>query len=214
MGRPIKKKYFGDTLPAQTGGEGVASITIANSGTGYATTATLVFPSPQIAGGITATGLITVAGGNITSVTLTNSGGGYLSVPTPTITGPVTVAATLTVTLTSLFNAIALSAWVPGDTQARPLGDIVKQRGSHKYLVRTAGGQGLCYLATTSTLASGQLNIVATDANGSTYYVKKLTARKALLVQSTASGSFLFSNNGIAAWGYSTGTGIVSIANN
>jgi hypothetical protein len=213
MGRPISRKYLGNTKLPQVGGESILSIVVANSGTGYTSTATLVFPSPQLTGGVTATGILTIAGGNITSVQLTSAGGGYLSTPVPTVTAPGS-GATFTVGLSSVINAIKFNAWVIGDTQARASGDIVRQRGSHRYLVKTSGGQGICNLATTSTLTAGQLSIGATDTNGSTYYVAKLTARKALLVQSTASGSFLFDNNSIAKWGYTAGTGIVSIANN
>jgi hypothetical protein len=56
--------------------------------------------------------------------------------------------------------------------------------------------------------------MVATDTNGSTYYVKKLTARRAILVQTTASTSFLFNDNQAAGWTLgSASTGTVSIAN-
>jgi hypothetical protein len=59
------------------------------------------------------------------------------------------------------------------------------------------------------------MNIVATDWNGSTYWVRKLTARRAILVQDTVSGSFLISNGASTGWtlGSSTGT-IVTLANN
>jgi hypothetical protein len=59
------------------------------------------------------------------------------------------------------------------------------------------------------------MNIVATDWNGSTYWVRKLTSRRAVLVQSTASGSFLITNGASTGWtlGSSTGT-IVTIGNN
>jgi hypothetical protein len=56
------------------------------------------------------------------------------------------------------------------------------------------------------------MNIVATDTNGSTYFVKKLTARRAVIVQSTASGSFVFDNNDSVGWTLgSASTGVVGI---
>jgi hypothetical protein len=59
------------------------------------------------------------------------------------------------------------------------------------------------------------MNIVATDVNGSTYYVRKLTARRAVLVQDTVSGSFAFANNSAAGWTLGAASaGVVSIANN
>ena len=66
MGRPIKKKFFGNLItPYQnhaTGGktgvgaEGVSSVTVTNSGTNYSQGVTISFAAPDIAGGITATG--------------------------------------------------------------------------------------------------------------------------------------------------------------
>ena len=58
------------------------------------------------------------------------------------------------------------------------------------------------------------MNLVATDWNGSTYYVTKLTAHKAVLTQSTATGSFLIANGHATGWtlGSATGT-VVTIAN-
>jgi hypothetical protein len=44
------------------------------------------------------------------------------------------------------------------------------------------------------------MNILATDGNGSTYWVKKLTARRAVVVQSTASGSFVFNSGASVGW--------------
>jgi hypothetical protein len=58
------------------------------------------------------------------------------------------------------------------------------------------------------------MNIVATDWNGSTYWVKKLTARRAVLVQSTASTAFLIADGASAGWSLAAATGtVVTIAN-
>ena len=123
-----------------------------------------------------------------------------------------------TITMTSSRqNGIKFNSYIPaaaGGTAAVAGGDIVKQEGSHAYLVKNSEGTGICRLVTTSALSAGQMNLVATDANGSTYYVKKLTAHKAVLVQSTASGSFLVADNGVSAWTLgSAASGVVSIAN-
>ena len=59
------------------------------------------------------------------------------------------------------------------------------------------------------------MNIIASDTNGSTYFVKKLTARRAVLTQSTASGSFVFADGAAAGWTLgAAASGIVSVANN
>ena len=64
-------------------------------------------------------------------------------------------------------------------------------------------------LTATSTLIPGTMNIVATDWNGSTYYVKKLTARKAVLVQSTVSTSFLVGDGVATGWTLGSATGTI-----
>ena len=92
MGRPIKKKFFGNLItPKQnhaTGGktgvgaEGIASIAITNTATnsGYSTTTqvTWVASAPQITGGVPASGTAVVwyAGGTgrIQSLNVVNSG--------------------------------------------------------------------------------------------------------------------------------------------
>lgn len=221
MGRPIKKKFFANTNVAITGegvgGESVATIAKNNTGTLYTTSTTisLTFTAPQIAGGQTATGNVTTnALGNVATVTLTDGGSGYTSTPTATVTGGTTgTVATFTYTMTSnRQNGLNASAYITGGSQR--IADIVKQESSHRYLVRTADGLGQCKLVAASTLAAGQMNLVATDTNGSTYYVTKLTARRAVITQSTASGSFVFANNASVGWNItSPATGIVTIAN-
>jgi hypothetical protein len=222
MGRPIKKKFFGNTNAKITGegvgGEAVATIAKNNTGTDYSTSTTisLTFTAPQIAGGQTASGSVTTNElGNVSTVTLTDGGSGYTSAPTAIVTGGTTgTTATFTVALsTTLQNAISGNAYVAGGS-AKSF-DIIKQEASKRYLVRTADGTDQCKLVTTSTLAAGEMNIVATDWNGSTYWVRKLTARRAILVQDTVSGSFLISNGASTGWtlGSSTGT-IVTLANN
>lgn len=222
MGRPIKKKFFGNTNTGVTGqgvgGEAVATIVTSNTGTSYTTSTTisLTFTAPQIPGGAAATGNATTnALGNVATVTLTDGGSGYTSTPTAIVTGGTTgTTATFVVSLTSsLQNAIAGQAFITGGS-AKAF-DIIKQEASKRYLVKTADGQAQCRLVTTSTLAASQMNIVATDANGSTYYVRKLTARRAVLVQDTVSGSFQYANNSAAGWTLgSASAGVVTLANN
>lgn len=222
MGRPIKKKFFANTnrsLDGEgVGGEGVLTIAKNNTGTAYTTSTTisLTFTAPQLAGGQTATGNVTTNNlGNVATVTLTDGGSGYTSTPTATVTGGTTgTTATFTIVMsTNRQNGIAGNAYLTGGSSK--VFDIVKQEASKRYLVRTADGTGQCKLVTTSTLAAGQMNIVATDWNGSTYWVKKLTARRAILVQDTVNGSFLVADGASTGWtlGSSTGT-IVTIASN
>jgi hypothetical protein len=107
-------------------------------------------------------------------------------------------------------GALHIFAFLPNGTGVSTA-NIWKQEGSRSYLVENNDGTGRCKLVSTSTLTAGQMNLVATDANGSTYYVKKLTAYRASLVQSTMTRSFLFSNGSVARWTTAT---VVTTASN
>lgn len=126
------------------------------------------------------------------------------------------------VAITSLtntrINAIRSTAFIPasdGGTAAREA-DIVKQESSRRYLVETAEGIGQCRLVAVAnaSLVAGQMNILATDTLGSTYYVTKLTARRATLSTATNNGGFEYASGDVAGWtlGAAT-TGTVSISN-
>ena len=109
-------------------------------------------------------------------------------------------------------NAIAFISYLTTGSSHVANGDIIKQEGSKRYLVQNAQGQGQCNLVSTAALAAGQMNIIATDANGSTYFVKKLTARKAVVVQSTQSTAFLVGDGVSTGWTLDAASGtIVSI---
>lgn len=214
MGRPIKSKYFGTQKGQGVGGEGVELVTIGTNPESTLTV-TVVFSAPDLAGGTAAAGSAVKTGNTVTSVTVTTAGSGYLSAPTVTFTGTsMDVVGTATATLTtSVLDVIACTAYVPGGSSA-VTGDIQEQVASKKYRVVTAQGTGACKLVTTSTLAEGQMFLGATDSNGSTYFVKKLTARRAVLVQRVVNGSFEFATNEAAGWTLdSAATGVVVIDN-
>jgi hypothetical protein len=225
MGRPIKKKFFGNTNIAITGegvgGEAVATIAKNNTGTFYAlsTSLSLTFTAPNIPGGETASGSVTTnALGNVETVTLLNGGSGYTSTPTATVTGGTTgTVATFTYTLTTNNqNAINVTAYLlakDGGVSAKNA-DILKQEASQRYLVRTADGVGQCKLVASNSPGAGQMRILATDQYGSTYWVTKLTARRAILTQRTMSGQYEFANTARAGWTLgSASTGVVTLTN-
>jgi hypothetical protein len=92
-----------------SGGDTVDSATVTAGGTGYvASTTSVSFGTPP-AGGITATGTVTVAGGVVTGITITNPGQGYTSVPLVTIVGAGTGATATSVVSTIKTNAA--TAW-------------------------------------------------------------------------------------------------------
>lgn len=225
MGRPIKEKFFGNTNSPYSnqavggatgvGGEGVASITLSTSSLTVSTgTVTVLFSAPQIPGGVTAAGTPVKTGNTVTSVTINTAGSGYTSAPTVVFAATVGSTGTGVAVLTNTqYNAIRGLAFVPGGSAK--LFDIRKQEGSKRYLVNTADGRAICKLVASPTIASGEMNIIAADTNGSTYFVKKLTARRAVLVQSTATGSFLFADGSTAGWTLGAASlGVVSVSNN
>lgn len=291
MGRPIKKKFFGNLSSPPVGGESISAITVISSGTAYSQGATAVITNPQIPGGIAATVSAGVNNGGVTVVNLLTTGSGYTSTATVTITtasgvtkvasgalgtSTITVANTsgifvgMTITgdsglgagdapkvvsigsnsvvasavndgtftsvtlafrdlgtgfvgITSLTNSnqnsIAASAFIPATDggSAALLADIVKQEASRRYLVRTSEGIGQVRLTpvATASLTAGQMNIIATDVNGSTYYVNKLTARRAYINTATDNGGFEYVDGTSAGWSLNAATtGTLSLANN
>lgn len=198
MGRPIHKKYFGNRNEGGIGGEGVASVAVVNTGSFHVSTATAVVSAPQLPGGITASVSLTVASGFITAVAVTNSGSGYTQAPTLTVSPATTgTTATFTVSLTDTNeNGISVSAWVPGDSQARTA-DAVKQVSSTRYRVATSAGTGVCQLVPYAPAAGGQMNIIAEDSDGGTYFVTKLTSRRATVVADTGTQ---FDNDTSVGW--------------
>lgn len=216
MGRPIKKKFFGNLGAQGLGGEGVVSVTVTDGGADLTGTNTVFFSAPQLPGGETATGSVVLSVDNtVTSVTILTAGSGYTSAPTVVFVGTEGTTATGTTTLTtSVQNALAAYAFVDGGSSA-VLSDIVKQESSKRYLVKTAQGQSQCRLvaASTGALTEGQMNLLATDTLGSTYYVTKLTAKRAVLTTATDNGGFEFADGSAAGWTLgSATTGTVSIA--
>ena len=206
MGRPLNKKYFANTNyqdfgTANVGGESVASVT-APAGTladlvdGTYTIPAASIGAPDIAGGAKPVLSVTVTDVTTYTVTVVSAGSGYTSAPTITFdgsvaggTGSATPVATLTATGTARQNGIAAYAMtVPAGNNL--LGDIIKQVSGRRYKVRTSEGVAVCKLVTDGVAnAVGEMTITATDANGNTYYVSKLTGRKAVLVRLTDDGS-------------------------
>jgi hypothetical protein len=229
MGRPISKKFFGNTnLPSYgseqqgsgVGGEGIATIARNNTGTLYTTSTTIVgtMTAPQIKGGVAATvSLTTNAVGNIASVTLLTAGSGYTSAPTALVTPTTTgTNASFTVVLTSTRqNAIAFTSYLTTGSSAVTAGDIIKQESSRRYLVQNSQGRGRVKLVATDTLTAGTMKIIATDGAGSTFFVKKLTANKVTLTVRTGTSTAVVTG-GTAGWtlGAATGTNQVTLGNN
>jgi hypothetical protein len=163
------------------------------------------------------TGLVNVSATNAdtinTTVTFTDAGASF--------------ASSTALTAATYENAIAFTSFLlakDGGANAVAGGDIHKQESSRRYLVENSEGIGQVKLVATDALAAGEMNIIATDGAGSTYFVRKLTAKKAYLVNRTSTSTAVVSGL-VAQWTTdgsagntlitaATGTNEVSIANN
>jgi hypothetical protein len=177
------------------------------------------FPSTGASGTLTSVSPATGTGAKATitmgllSVETLTPGRGYTATSDAAIAFSGGTGAAATAVLTSSYqNGLRVNAFVKGGSSA-VLGDIMKQEASRRYLVKTAQGQSTCKLVASDTPAEGQMNLIATDANGSTYWVTKLTARRCVLTRRTMSTAYLFATNGSAGWNITVAVaGKVSIA--
>ncbi len=207
MGRPIHKKYFGNTNynadGEGVGGEKLASVTIASpiAASLAALTTTVTFSAPQISGGQRATGTAVIDGnGDLTGINITNAGSGYTAVPTISVvdsdnnetlnltsgSGGVTVA----LTTASRINALKCEAQIGAGSELTT-GDVLKQVGSKRYKIQTSDGTAVCKLVQTADLGANEMSITAVDANTNAYFVRKLTSRVAVLERKvSSSGDF------------------------
>ncbi|MDE1828262.1 MAG: hypothetical protein KGH65_03830 [Candidatus Micrarchaeota archaeon] len=92
----------------------ISAVTITSGGTGYAAADTIAFTAAP-AGGVTATGTLTLASGVITGVNINNPGLGYTAAPTITITTSTGSGASLSTTI--ITNSIEIG---PHGTYAVP----------------------------------------------------------------------------------------------
>lgn len=215
MGRPLNKKLFANTNFSNqgVGGEGVVSVTLGGEFSGFAVgTTTVTFSAPQIAGGVTATGTATIVEGEVTAIVVTNSGSGYTAVPTVTIAdsdagAEVTGTATAVLT-TSRQNGIVCQAITVGSTNRVSGNDIVKQVASRRFKVRTQDGTADCTLKASVPTVAGEMAIVATDSANGTYFVTKITARRATITRGTGTQ---FDTGAQAPWTFGTAVQGVSI---
>ena len=163
------------------------------------------------------TGLVNVSATNAntinTTVTFTDAGASF--------------ASSIALTAATYENAIAFTSFLlakDGGANAVTGGDIHKQESSRRYLVENSEGIGQVKLVATDALTAGTMNIIATDGAGSTYFVRKLTAKKAYLVNRTSTSTAVVSGL-VAQWTLTgstgntlitaaTGTTQVSIASN
>jgi hypothetical protein len=172
----------------------VKSITMLEKGSGYTAAPILSWSDHTFTGQTSPSG---------NTPTLTTDAGGY-----QTGTGGINVA-------TNQENAIVAYAYVTGNNL---IADIKKQVSGRRYKVTTSEGTLTCKLVTDGVAnAAGEMTITATDANGNTYYVSKLTAHLATLVRLVDDGGdddWVYATGARAPWSFAEATGsVVQIAN-
>jgi len=196
----------GQGLQVNITGWGVATVAVAQQGD-YTTIssgakATTVTPS----GGSGAT--LTVTYG-VSGVVVNEKGSGYTSPTDAAVTfsgGAAAGTAVLTTdsgavgSATNQENAIIIHANTANS--GVKIGDIKSQRGTRRYRVITADGTAVCSLVANASPTVKHAYIKATDANGNTYFVTKLTERRVVLHQWTRNGgqAWLFETNESAKW--------------
>ena len=140
----------------------------------------------------------------VLSVDVVTAGSGYSSAPTIS-DGSDPAKAIYTASMTAVTaNAIAVVANVTG--AGAKAGDIVKQEASRRYLVTTGDGTGQCTLVAETPNVAGQMTMTAKDSADGTYYVIKLTARRAVIVKGDRDGvQFVTGDVGISVpWVFNT----------
>ena len=216
MGRPLNKKYFGNRNTDGVGGEGLASVAAVTGLSG------MTFPAgpftilaadigaPQIAGGTKPVLTFSATSATAGTVAVVSAGSGYTSAPTVTVRGSLSAGsgtATPTVTLAALAtDAIVCQGITSGSTNRTSGNDIIKQVGSRRYRIQTQDGTAVCTLKASVPTVAGEMAIVATDAASGTYYVTKLTARKATLKRGTGT---VYADGATVGWTFGTATATV-----
>lgn len=221
----------------------VLGVAVTNQGNGYNSTATVSIVKPNsvtvlstlttttsIISGITTTGIY--VGMRLDGAPGMPANNYVTAIGTGTVTGTFNFTANTTTSVTfsdqgsgaqfitaltsgtqNAIDGVAYLLAKDGGSSAVEF-DIVKQEASHRYLVKTSQGIGQCSLVAAAPTA-GQMTIIATDANGNTYYVTKLTARRCRVVQKTQhnSDAWLVADGATTGWTINGASGtIVSIA--
>lgn len=224
MGRPLSKKFFGESNPDDVGGEGIASVTAPAGTLATLVNGTYSIPAasitaPQITGGTKPTLSVVVTGTTTYTVTVVTAGSGYTTAPTITFNGTVaggsgsaTPVATLTSGASARTNVIAPEAITVGSTNRTSGNDIIKQVGSKRFKVRSQDGTAVCKLVAATPSAAGEMAIVATDSQANTYWVKKITKNKVDLVRNSLVGATWDIIDGDVAKWTITGSAVAPVA--
>ena len=185
------------------------------------------FPSTGGAGTLTSVSPATGTGAKaditmgLLSIEITEQGSGYTAPSDAAVSfsGATGAAATAVLTVdtgavgssTNQENAIIIRANVSGSGSTASICDIIRQVSTRRYKVTDGTNIGIVEIGTDSSPENGEGFITATDSGGATYFVTKLTAHKATLVNRT--GTPMFSDNTAVPWDFTASTGVVAIEN-
>ncbi len=226
MGRPLKKRLFGNTnfgLASTTsddglGGGSVTSITQAIKGSPNLTgTLTVTIEAPDEPGGVQATATATVTAGDVTFV-VTNPGSGYRSIADVTVTstsgqtpsgyGGSGLGYNFATAVTGGVEHIRISANVLG--LSNNIADIVKQLGPRRFRVKNANGTAIARISPVGeyyggNLPAGFMFFYATDNASARYVVSKISARRVTIVRDPTSSGWLFASGTSVRWRRASG---------
>jgi hypothetical protein len=147
----------------------------------------------------------------VKSIAMSNVGSGYTSAPSLSWTSlggttPSGQTPTLTSGGSARQNGIkAETQYGSGDSEI-VTGDIVKQESSRTFKVQTSQGTGVFKLVTTEAKNAGEMSIKATDSDGGTYLVSKISSRRVTLVPTananggSSSAGTQFASGTMAKW--------------
>jgi hypothetical protein len=162
---------------------------------------------------VSATGLTLNVTYGLLSIVVTQRGSGYTTPADAAVgfSGSTGAAATAVLTTdsglvgssTNQENAIIIHANT--GNEGVQIGDIIRQVSTRRYKVKAADGIAICELVDDDTPAYKKAYIQATDDNGNTYFVMKLTAHRATLMQWTNNETdWIFQDGDVAHWVFSS----------
>jgi hypothetical protein len=200
---------------SQTGGTG-CTVTLGFGVYGFSTVVvqgdyTVAASNPASFSGGTGTGAAATITYGVSGIVVTEKGSGYSSVADAAITFSGGAAAATPVLTTddgvpysagNQENAIIVYAKTTSGGTSQ-IGDIIRQVGTRRYKVKTTDGVAICQLKGSAVSAVNEMTITATDSVGGTYFVTKLTGRKATVTRGTGTQ---FATDTAVQWTFGSAT--------
>ena len=153
---------------------------------------TVAASNPASFSGGTGTGAAATITYGVSGIVVTEKGSGYSTPADAGITFSSGAAAATSVLTTE--NGIPYSAgnqenaitiYANTDDNGSKIGDIIRQRSTRRFKVKTADGTAICTLKSSAVSAEGEMTITATDSVGGTYFVTKIGARRCTVTRGT-----------------------------